>query len=663
MGWCDVSPFWKPHLCPPPPDVQRSALLSAGRARSFFALFLGLALEDVPLLGQRLSSDRPRLGASWLLTLRIAVSLRRSRWRVLRSGRLLADTSDSAVDRFPDDTPAPDAAIKPKQKQKKTPICRFYLSKNGCRAGTDCRFAHPDGESAGPQSAEEQETSHGTTVNRNETQQDALPIRGKPQVIQRPVPPAQTQDPRTFQIEQIRRRFKPEIREQTTISTLRFSMKPTDPDFPYELDDLHCELVVPKKFFGQTRPSLKVVNEDIPRGFQINIERGFDAIAAGAPDATLLGLMNRLDRQLEAILSGKMTETIKLIPNRGPAAERAKPEAPQPVKPAAPPSLEPIPPRRTFTDDEKLAARQQRTAHTRQLEARFNRLPRFAKSNDGATFTLPFDSPKKSSWPSALRDLQTFQVHVPEEYPLAPAALLLDSESSEARAVEKAYEEQALKTGGATITSQINYLLQHVGEMVAARPNPLIAPAETTVSLPEHMTNEPDRDVLEPTTTAQVLDQDRPHIQVIPRPPEWDQQDDDSEHAGSSSEYDTYEDSEDDREHDEHDQDAQANVTNSSSPAEKGVLLSFPHLELHGIELLELVSLDITIKCERCKDTMDVHKLRNYSGEASALRDETCKKCATGLGVGFRADLIHAHSVRGGYLDLEGCQVVDMLPR
>nr|POF04526.1 uncharacterized protein c18h10.09 [Quercus suber] len=533
------------------------------------------------------------------------------------------------------------------------------MSEVGCRAGAECRFSHPDSGTPGEQTVEGPEVGHDAPVDASVDKKDALPVREKPRPVSRPVPQAQTQDPRAFQLGQVQRRFKPDITEQSEDSTLKFKMKPTDPDFPYEIDDLECILVVPKTFPRSGRPSLRVVNKDIPRGFQINIERGFDSVAAGAPDATLLGLMNRLDRQLEAILSGKMTETIKLIPNRGAAVERAKPEPPQDVRPVASEVTEPKEQGRVFTDDEKAVARQRRAAHTRQLEARFNRFPRFAKSTDGSTFTLPFDHPKKSSWPSSLRDLQTFRLHIADEYPLIPATLLLDSESPEARAVEKAYETQASKVKDATLTSQINYLLQHIAEMAAERTNASLAPSTVTASHPHDAAEKPIVEVPDGSVTAQPLDHDRPHIQVIPRPPEWDQRDGDSEHAESSSEYDTYDDSEHDVEHDEKEQ---PSAINSSTPAEKGVLLSFPHMELHGVELLEVVSLDITIKCERCKDTMDVHKLRNYSGEVSAMRDETCKKCARGLGVGFRADMIHAHSVRAGYLDLDGCQVVDMLP-
>jgi hypothetical protein len=79
---------------------------------------------------------------------------------------------------------------------------------------------------------------------------------------------------------------------------------------------------------------------------------------------------------------------------------------------------------------------------------------------------------------------------------------------------------------------------------------------------------------------------------------------------------------------------------------------------------MELTTLNLTIKCERCKDTTDIERLRNnVSGDASGMRDHSCKKCANSLAVGFRADLMHANSVRGGYLDLDGCTVIDMLPR
>jgi hypothetical protein len=60
-------------------------------------------------------------------------------------------------------------------------------------------------------------------------------------------------------------------------------MSPSDPDFPYEIEALECTLLVPKTYPESGRPSLRALNKDIPRGFQINIEKGFEIICAESP--------------------------------------------------------------------------------------------------------------------------------------------------------------------------------------------------------------------------------------------------------------------------------------------------------------------------------------------------------------------------------------------
>ncbi|RMY81786.1 hypothetical protein D0864_03787 [Hortaea werneckii] len=406
----------------------------------------------------------------------------------------------------------------------------------------------------------------------------------------RPVPKAEVEDPRAFQIGQIQRRFKPHAADTVDGITLSLRMKPSDPDFPYEIDDLECELRVPKSYPSSGRPSIQVTNKDIPRGFQINIERGFDLILSSNPGVTLLAAMNRLDRQLEPILAGRMAETIKIVANKGPAS----PAPVQPQSQAPPPraATNNTTERRDvhskqavlFTSQQKDEARSKRQSHARQLEARFGRIPSFVKSSDGRSYVLPLESPKKYTWPQTLQSLRSFRLIVPEAYPLESAFIVLESESDEARNVEAAFTRLPGKIPGATLTQLVNHLVLHISPMAAE-----------SSSVDEEDQRLRDQDV-------------------------------------------------------------------SGTPAEKGILLSFPNLELHGIELLEVSSLSITIKCERCKDTMDVHRLRNYSGSASAMRQETCKKCAITMAVGFRSDMIHANSVRAGYLDLDGCTVVDMLP-
>lgn len=443
-------------------------------------------------------------------------------------------------------------------------------------------------------------------------------------------------------------------------------MSPSDPDFPYEIEALECTLVVPKTYPQSGSPSLRALNKDIPRGFQINIEKGFDIICSDSSSATLLGLMNRLDKQLESILAGEMAETIKLVVHKGEPTRviGAKPPsevpttAPEPVVVPKPPPKPVMP---VFTSQQKEGAKVKRQTNTRQLEARLGRLSSFAKSPDGFSYTVPIDSPKRPTWPSELQPLRSITLLLPELFPLEPSSIILDSDSSAARNVEEAFKSRSAAGSDSTLMQQINYLTLHLKDMSvdvakdATSTASVPAPAATVsaVSAVDHapQPSKPQLDVLD----------DRSHIQVIPRPPEWDVKATDSD-SESDDEGDYSYDSGDDTETSAVADDVVAQP--AGAPVEKGILLSFPQLELHSIELMELTTLNLTIKCERCKDTMDVLRLRNnVSGDAANMRDETCKKCASALAIGFRADLMHAGSVRAGYLDMDGCSVVDMLPR
>ena len=65
----------------------------------------------------------------------------------------------------------------------------------------------------------------------------------------------------------------------------------------------------------------------------LNIERGFDSLAEEQRTATLLLLMNRLDQRLEAILAGKVADTIKIVPNQSSIPPSTAPKPPEPELP------------------------------------------------------------------------------------------------------------------------------------------------------------------------------------------------------------------------------------------------------------------------------------------------------------------------------------------
>ncbi|WPG98571.1 Hypothetical protein R9X50_00136300 [Acrodontium crateriforme] len=553
----------------------------------------------------------------------------------------------------------------PSSSRSQKPLCRFYSSKKGCRAGEDCRFWHASNlastESNGTQDSMVAASAASTTQS---SQKVSIPIRENVRKAPLAAPSNQTMDPRAFQINQIKRRFKPTIDEKENKSSFTFPMKPTDPDFPYEIDELQCVLDVPSTWPTAGKPSLRVTNKDIPRGFQINIERGFESIVAESSTATLLGLMKLLDKQLEAILAGKKADTIVFVANQAPRPHPAE----QPTKPqelvetSKPKPLPKLPPAVVFTDEQKASAQVKRQAHTRQLEARFGRLPSFFRSSDGFTYTLPLDSPKRLTWHASLRDLKTVRLCVPKLYPLEPCTIILNSDSSEAQSVEETFKKRQINYLDATLTQAFNYLVQNMREMsnqssAQAEPKP-VQSVPVVVELPPSDQTTGSK----PGLLLKAINDDKPHVHVIARPPEWDRYragDHDSQSDSDSSDSDSDTAPESSNEQEQHSDDN----TNLSAPVERGILLSFPHIELYGIELLQAESLDVTVKCERCKETTDILKLRNYDGSPSAMRQETCKKCAAILSAGFRADLIHEHSARAGYLDLDGCSVVDMLPR
>ena len=480
-------------------------------------------------------------------------------------------------------------------------------------------------------------------------------------VVSRPVPKAQTEDPREFQIKQLKRRFSPTEKIENAGTSYAFLMPPSDPDFPFEIVELECVLHVPTAYPKEARPSLNIKNKEMGRGYQINVERGFARLAENSPQSTLLGLMNSLDKRLESLLTEQKAETITIIPNNTTVQGRSVRQA-QPVKPARniiepqPQPTTTIKPQKSFTPEQRRLASERREAETRQLEARIGRLPLFSKSSDGIAFLVPITPRKHEDLPVPLQAVNTIKLFVPLLYPLQLCRVEIQGVSREAaKNIERGFETKIKESPETTLMGHVNYLAQSM-HLLATQPVEEPEPGRADV---------PDVDSLSVEEPASEKDvhpakgdaDDRSHIMFIPRPPEWAAQKEE-EHSTDSESYGSYDSGDEDEEDGGAALDLVLESSTSAMAPERGISLSFPFLELYGIELLELLSLCITIKCERCKDTMDLSNLRN-----NASRSESCKKCAMPLNVGYRRELMHASSVRAGYLDLEGCTVLDMLPR
>ncbi|CAN8097815.1 unnamed protein product [Discula destructiva] len=503
------------------------------------------------------------------------------------------------------------------------------------------------------------------------SRQQAVPEPSPSRVVSKPVPAALQQDPRTYQINQLRKRFAPKESsvENGAATSLIFNLVPSDPDFPFELDHLKCELKVPKNYPKEgSPPRLTVLNDAIPRGFAINVEKGWGKLVEEKQGATLLALTNALDKHLEEFLSEQKAETVKVTIYKDtrhvaakPASADAKDAASSPARVAASisPAAAPVTrrsyvPEETFTKEQIAAAKGRRAQETRQIETRMGRLGHYHKSSDGIVYTLPFEPKRRAELPAGLRGINSLQLIVPILYPLQALRVLLNDVASEdAEEVEELFTEKAKEKKEWTLMSHINSLTQNIhvlAKQAQKQRKSVQSPTQATENAPPTASTE--------SSTAQMpkrLD-NKGNVQFIPRPPEW-YTDVEGDHSDDESDEST--------DLDDEDGGAALPLKNPPAPsgvsshiAERGTAISFPSVELHGIELLQVIILSVSVKCERCKTINEIGGLKPDTAKTS----ESCRKCATPFTITFRPEFVHANSTRAGFIDLTGCTVSDMLP-
>ncbi|CAG8414197.1 unnamed protein product [Penicillium salamii] len=505
-------------------------------------------------------------------------------------------------------------------------------------------------------------------------------------------------NPREFQMNQLRRRYRPQEINNEEGTTLTFGLVPSDPDFPFELERLQCVLRVPKSY-PQGRPTLTVTNSEMEAAYQANVARGFDDIVDFTyrtnGRGTLLGWLNSLDRKLEPLLTTlERGPTLKFFANHGDAtATKESSQVPEKVKdvpnvskptPAA--SVAATSSRKSqprvvaprHTAEAKAAAEKRRAVETKQLEARLGRLPMFQKVPDGKAYVIPIQPTKKDRLPRAIQALKTVKLNVPQLYPLENSSIkLLGIEGNEAKATELGFAQWVEQTSQLSLVSQVNYLASNIHKFAET---PLPAPEDSvgTAPLAEESEEIEDADAYDQAPEEPTHDdEDRPHLHVIPRPPEWSVPDPNAD-EGTSEESSYDEDEFSDEEDEEGGAPVPAAVDNNAPG--RGVALSFPYMELYGIELLELTTINVTVKCDRCKVPVDIKNVPQITDEKGQMaKQESCKKCANNMSVGmytniadfrlrtlkfhvaFRRQLMHSHANRAGYLDLDGCTIGDML--
>ena len=474
-------------------------------------------------------------------------------------------------------------------------------------------------------SSNEKNTKDEATQDTKTVPQQSWPAPNQSRIVSKPVPQAQSADPREFQIGQLRRRYSPEEVSDSHATSLKFKLQPSDPDFPFELDGLQCTLVVPFNF-PKGKPELRVHNSEMERGYQINVERGFEMLAAQFPQKTLLALMNELDKKLESLLISQKAQTIKIVANA--PSKVAEPnkissmsypptqDTPGPLTMSAAPPI--------FDNSQKAAATSKRESDVRQLESRLGKQQLFSKSKGGTSFVIPMTIPKPLRLPISLQPLKSIVLLVPESYNLEPCSLAIaEVDSIEAHNVERVFHERAVAHPELSLMSHVNFLAQNMHLMaIETAPDPMPMAQSAAPSIADGS----GRGIqLKEQRGEDIVDTEKSHVKVIPKPPEWSVTGESE--SDESTEYD-----EDSEYSDDEEGGAAVPAQATASVAEVGIALSFPSLELYGIDLLELTIMSLTIKCDRCKDTKDIKGIKATKEGASST--ESCNKCALPMTIG-----------------------------
>ncbi|KAJ2492963.1 hypothetical protein IWW37_000967 [Coemansia sp. RSA 2050] len=207
-----------------------------------------------------------------------------------------------------------------RQPPRRPAVCRFFQQGNSCRAGDACTFLHIDTTATAIPSSDRSEAYAGTAERRGGKGR----ARGG-----RDKGPQRGDSIRKTQIDDLLKVPKWVVKRLSSErgeSAFAVEMKPSDPDFPFDLTCLYMALVVPAAYPTRRTSDpileIQIANKGIPTGVKRNIEVGFGkhvrktthaAIESDKPEdiPSLEEYMEWLDHNLELLMQQKPASTIK----------------------------------------------------------------------------------------------------------------------------------------------------------------------------------------------------------------------------------------------------------------------------------------------------------------------------------------------------------------
>ncbi|KAI8388349.1 uncharacterized protein BYT42DRAFT_559797 [Radiomyces spectabilis] len=496
-------------------------------------------------------------------------------------------------------------------------------------------------------------------------------------------------DVRTSELTQLKRRYQSSVRiasDNEDETVLRLAIRPSDPDFPFELEALKVQIHIPKSYPDQ-HCTITVMNTDIPKGFAVNLEKGYAnhvATMNRETHATLVRQMDWLDRHMERLLQQPPAATVRFVSHAKSITDTqaapplpadfvahvvssSKPQHAQPKDTTTPPPPPPptaaetpstaasavpvTPPVKelpVFTAEERQHAEKQRERELRQLQTRFQDSYRTIKDDKERTvIQLSILLSKESNE-------QTVEGHlrytVPKLYPLMPCQIDIETRAltdAQANLVAKAFAEH-VQNNKATLFEKLNWLNQR-WEALSIPPSTkeIVKKSGASSSRPLKPTTSESAETAAPSkkaTTTSIFDAlsndtkknrvvivNDPSLLLPPGVPSNDvataSLDEQNEAKGKEKETAPATESGDDAAPSE-----QPNTLALSAPnVRKGTEIRLLQPRFENVSLFRCTVLRLMVKCARCKNAMEIENIvpettEQVAGSSSSQAKKPAKK-------------------------------------
>ncbi|ORX63125.1 hypothetical protein DM01DRAFT_1403493 [Hesseltinella vesiculosa] len=505
---------------------------------------------------------------------------------------------------------------------------------------------------------------------------------------------------RQVQLDQLHKRYSStfkKISDHASVgTTVRFALKPSDPDFPFDLENLLIQLVVPPQYPKQ-QCTLTIMNPDIPKGFALNVERGFHE-QVSLVDMTLVRQFGWLDRRLESLLQEPATAVVApptkimapAIPDHVIQAVKAATSVSSSASGtlAVPPVAKAKPPKKKPSLPTNLAsAFGQRSREMDHLKTRFGKDYRPSKSDRSLVhLTLVLNDPdftRKDVFPDNVVRVRYF---IPLQYPNSPCAIELDTKTVDKQIsthVATLFAQHVNQDPDSSLFEHLNWLSRHMEcilntpmaqPVTESKMTPLLhhirSPANLASTSAATLSKSPlvkkslfadDRD----TKNRLIIIHDNTPVPFTASTSasgtasQPNQQSISCDEGTSSDATSTDDDAADEP------SSSQPMMMTDSKDVRRGTEVRLLDPQLDNVTLLRCTLLHLLVKCNRCKNTVDVENVQPTQEDIDGdkkTRWLTCSTCQSVLGVKFLPSMVHDHASAMGFLQLAGCVAFDLLP-